>query len=100
MTTIYKGDSTAIFGNNFLTIRLKSPIPEGFVLSMVKVKIGNLPTITVKDPVFPIKINLTSAQTRQLDQQNTVYMAVWDNYGNKKTCKGKITFVAKDEVVN
>lgn len=97
MAQIYKGDDLGAFNNSFITINAN--IPEGFTISKAKFKVGNLPTMTFDNPVFPLIVNLTSAQTRQLQQQNTCYLAVFDELGRKCTCKGSITFVAKDEVV-
>lgn len=97
MSAIYKGDNSGAFGNNFITI--KANIPEGHVVSKAQFKVGNLPVMTFTNPDFPIVVNLTPAQTRQLQQQNTCYLAVYDELGRKATCKGTITFVAKDEVV-
>ena len=97
MATIYKGDSTEAFNNNFITI--KANIPEGHVVTKAKFKVGNLPVMTFDNPDFPLVVNLTSAQTRQLQQQNVCYLAVYDEEGRKANCKGSLTFVAKDEVV-
>ena len=97
MATIYSGDNTGAFGNNFITIRAN--IPDGHVISMAKFKVGNLPVMSFPNPEFPLIINLTSAQTRQLQQQNTCYLAVYDELGRKATCKGSLTFVTKNEVV-
>ena len=98
MAVIYSGDDTGAFGNNFITINAGN-IPEGFTVTKAKFKVGNLPVMTFDTPIFPIIVNLTPAQTRQLQQQNTCYLAVYDDEGRKATCKGNITFVAKDEVV-
>ena len=97
MVAIWKNDDTGAFGNNFLTIKAK--IPEGYTVSKAKLKIGNLPVMTFNAPDFPLVINLSSAQTRSLQQQNSVYLAIYDDLGRKATCKGTITFIAKDEVV-
>ena len=97
MATIWKNDDTGAFGGNFITIRAK--IPEGQTVSKAKFKVGDLPVMTFENPEFPIVVNLTPAQTRQLKQQNTCYLAVYDSAGRKATCRGSITFVARDEVV-
>lgn len=97
MAVIYKGDDSAAFNNSFITI--KANIPDGQSVTKAKFKVGNLPVMTFDNPQFPIVVNLTPAQTRQLQQQNTCYLAVYDELGRKATCKGTITFVAKDEVV-
>lgn len=97
MAYIYKGDDTAAFNNTFITVNAK--IPEGQRVSKAKLKIGNLPIMTFKNPEFPLRVDLTSAQTRQLSTQNECYLAVYDEEGRKRTCEGKLKFVAKDEVV-
>ena len=97
MATIYRGDNTGAFNNSFITIRAK--VPEGQRIKLAKFKVGNLPAMTFENPEFPIVINLTSAQTLQLQQQNICYLAVYDELGRKATCRGTITFVAKEEVV-
>ena len=97
MAVIWKNDDTGAFGNNLLTV--KANIPSGYTVSLAKIKIGNLPVMSFPNPVFPLSINLTPAQTRQLQQQNTVYMSVYDDEGRKATCRGSVSFVAKDEVV-
>ena len=96
--TIVKGDDSSSFGGNFITINV-SKVPEGFEISKAKFKCGCLPTMTFENPQFPIVVNLTSQQTRQLQQQNICYLAVYDGAGRKLTCKGSISFVAVDEVV-
>ena len=98
MAAIFKGDSTGSFGNTFLTIRAKG-IPDGYVISKAKVKIGDLPVMTFENPEFPLKVNLSETQTRQLKAQNDCYLAIYDGDGRKKTCKGKVSFVALDEVI-
>lgn len=98
MATIFKGDDSSAFGGAFITINANN-IPTGFEISKAKFKVGNLPVITFDNPQFPLVVNLTSVQTRQLQQQNVCYLAVYDNEGRKLTCRGKAEFVALDEVV-
>ena len=98
MATIFKGDDSASFGGTFITINLGT-VPEGFTISKAKFKVGDLPVITFENPEFPLTVNLSPMQTRQLKQQNVCYLAVYDNEGRKLTCKGKAEFVALDEVV-
>lgn len=88
---IYQGDNTAAFGGNFLTISISSESGIVPVITRAELKIGCL-CKTFSNPVFPMTINLTEEETAKLQSQNTAYMAVWDNMGRKKTCKGSITF--------
>ena len=101
MTTIFKGDNTASFGNSFITINLRMPEGvENSFISKAKFRVGNLPVMTFENPQFPLTVNLTSAQTSQLQQQNTCYLAVYDSEGRKVTCRGNLKFVARDAVVS
>ena len=97
--TLFKGDDTNSFGQNFLTINIKN-IPDGFTVERMEVKIGSLDIIEVDDfTEFPIRINLNSEQTRELSDVNTIYIALYDNEGLKKTINNSITFTARSEVV-
>lgn len=97
--TLFKGDDTNSFGQNFLTINIKN-IPDGFTVERMEVKIGSLDIIEVDDfTEFPIRINLNSEQTRELSDVNTIYIALYDNEGLKKTINKSITFTARSEVV-
>lgn len=97
MASIIKGDNSGAFGNSFLTIRAN--IPTGHTVTKAQLKIGNLAIKTYNNPTFPLVVNLTEAETRQLTEQNNCFLAVYDEQGRKATCKGTITFVAKDQVV-
>ena len=94
----YKGDDFGAFDENWVEINLD--YPEEWIISKVGFKVGNLPTMNIEDPEFPLYINLTSEQTAGLKDVNTCYLAVYDAEGNKRTCEGSWTFVAADEVVN
>lgn len=96
---LYKGDDTDAFGQNLLTINIRN-IPDGYTVERMEVKIGSLDIIEVDDfTEFPVRINLNSEQTRELSDINTVYIALYDNEGLKKTINKSITFTAKSEVV-
>lgn len=95
--SIFKGDDTGAFGGNFLTVNAN--IPTGYNISKAEIKIGILEPVVVNNPVFPLRINLTSEQTALLMNKNNIYMAVYDDLGRKATCKGVISFNAKEQVV-
>ena len=95
--TIFQGDDTSAFGQNFL--KINATIPEGWQISKVELRIGNLPLFVFENPVFPLFVNLDSDQTRMLEKTNEVYMAVYDVNGKKITCKGSIIIKSKAEVV-
>ena len=94
--TIFKGDDTNAFGNNFITIGLISNITE--TISKAVFQCGDI-KITVTAPTFPLNINLTAAQTKLLDKTNVCYLAVYDENNRKLTCEGQLSFNAKEEAV-
>lgn len=82
---IYKGDDTGAFGANFLTISLENA--ENVTISKAVFRCNEI-TKEFENPVFPIKINLTAEETSMLYEDNTCYLAVYDEKGLKKTCEG------------
>lgn len=96
-TYIYKGDDTGAFGATFLTVNAN--IPTGYNVSKAEIKIGILDPIIINNPDFPLSINLTSEQTALLMDKNSIYMAVYDDNNLKKTCKGVVTFKAREQIV-
>ena len=97
MTRYYKGDDFDAFGQEWAEIDFDCP--EGWVVSKAEIKIGNLPSLTFPDPIFPLFLNLSATQTAVLKDTNRVTMAVYDDRGRKQTCEGSWTFVVEDEVV-
>lgn len=93
---IYKGDNTAAFGNNFITINLNNPL--GYTVSKAILVCGCIQK-TFENPEFPLIINLTSQETNQLRSSNVCYLVVFDSEGRQKTCNGTITFKAQNGVI-
>ena len=97
---IFRGDSTSSFSQNFLEIYAEFPDDTWAErVTMAQFKIENLPVMTFENPVFPLKINLTSAQTALLKDVNNCYLAVYDENGLKQTCEGQLTFTTRRRVV-
>lgn len=94
---IFKGDDTGSFGNNFITINLDNP--NNYEVSKVIFVCGCVKK-TFLNPVFPISINLTSEETAKLRTSNVCYLVAYDSQGRQKTCKGTLTFNAKDGVIS
>lgn len=88
---IFQGDNTAAFGGNFLTINISSESGIVPAFSRAEIKIGCI-CKNIKNPVFPLTINLNEEETVKLQTLNTVFMAVWDSLGRKKTCIGSVSF--------
>lgn len=97
METIFKGDDTGAFGNNFITINLNNPLSYPiskaiFVCKCIKKEF--------KNPVFPLVINFSSKETSALQSSNICYLVVYDSEGRQKTCKGTLTFGAQNGVIS
>lgn len=94
---IFKGDSTAAFGNNFITINLNNPL--GFPISKAIFVCGCVKK-TFENPIFPLVINFTSQETSNFKPSNVCYLVVFDSEGRQKTCKGSLTFKAQNGVLS
>lgn len=94
---MYQGDNTEAFGGTFLSVNLTND--TGYAVSKAVWKCGKLRK-EFANPTFPLIINLDSKETKELYENNTCYLAVWDSEGRKKTCEGSLNFQTKAEVVN
>jgi hypothetical protein len=94
---IFKGDDSGAFGNNFITINLDNPL--GYPISKAIFVCGCIQK-PFKNPVFPLRINLTSQETVKLRSSNVCYLVVYDSEGRQKTCQGSLTFNAQNGVIN
>lgn len=93
---IYKGDDTRAFGGNFVEIKLVSE--ESAIISKAVFQCGDIRK-EFENPTFPLIVNLTSEESRQLSNYNNCYLAVYDEFGLKKTCKGTLGIWSNSEVV-
>lgn len=94
---IFKGDDSGAFGNNFITINLDNPL--GYTISKAIFVCGCIQK-PFENPVFPLRINLTSQETTKLRSSNVCYLVVYDSEGRQKTCQGSLTFNAQNGVIN
>ena len=93
---LYRGDDTNAFGNRFLEINLENAV--GLTISKAEFKCGQI-LKTFENPVFPIEIALSGDETSKLNQNNACYLAIYDEFGRKRTCSGHLIFSTKREVV-
>ena len=93
--TVFKTDDTGAFGNKFITIRLNNPLD--YTVSKA-IFVCGCTKKTFENPVFPIEINFTSAETAKFNSSNVCYLVVYDEQGRQKTCKGKLVFNAQNGV--
>lgn len=93
---IYKGDNTAAFGNNFITINLINPL--GYTISKAVFVCGCIKK-PFDNPQFPLRVNFSSAETSMLKAENVCYLVVYDSEGRQKTCTGTLKFNANFGVI-
>ncbi len=93
---IFKGDNTASFGNNFLTIYLNNPL--GYAISKAIFVCGCIEK-TFENPEFPLRVNFNSQESQYLRTNNVGYLVVFDSENRQKTCNGTITFKAQNGVI-
>ena len=101
--SIFKGDDTNAFGNQFLRINRPSGLADDVGIYKAEFKCGVLPVMTFGDGTeeitFPIDVNLSADQTKLLGYENVGYLKVYDENGLGQTCVGNVTFRAKEQVV-
>jgi len=95
--TLYKGDDTNAFGSKFITIELATTITA--TITKATFQCGSL-IKEFENPVFPLEVELTAAETATLSQFNNCYLAVWDEDEKKRTCEGRLTFNTNEQVVD
>ena len=97
---IFRSDDTNSFGQDWLEIHAEFPDDTWAErVTRAEFKVGPLPVMVFDYPQFPIKVNLTSAQTALLKDVNDFYLAVYDENGLKQTCEGQLTFTSRRRVV-
>ena len=94
--TVFKGDNTGAFGNNFITIELENPL--GYTISKAEFVCGCFRKV-FENPTFPLIINFTEEESKKFNFKNTCYLIVWDELNRQKTCEGTLTFEAKNGVI-
>lgn len=105
--SIFKGDNTAAFGNNFITITVKNPL---------QYEISKIEFITNSSTCIPPKVftdenhfttenieltvNYDSSETLKLKNGSNVgNLVVYDMAGRRATCQQSLVFYAKNGVI-
>ena len=96
MTTIYKGDDTNAFGQNFIRIDLEGA--DGYTISKVIFQCGPIQKVYTR-PQFPIYVNFSHNESKRLYQDSVCYLQVFDEKGRRQTCQGTLSFIAKAKVI-
>ena len=94
---LYRGDDTDAFGNSFITINLETE--STITINKAIFQCGTIKKV-FNDPIFPLSIELTSAETKGLPLNNVCYLAVWDENNKKLTCEGSLAFSTQSQVVS
>lgn len=95
--SIFKGDDEPKF------IKVDKPTgAEHIDIIRCAVKIGVLPLKVFEEPEFPFYIDIMGDETPKLEYENECFMAIWyllDGQEIKKTCRGKLIFKTKEQVI-
>ncbi len=92
MTSIFKGDTA----ENFIEIELENE--TDLKIHKAIVQCGEIRKEFV-DPVFPLTVSYTREETKKLNFNSFVYLAIETPDGQKLTADGYATFGAKRQVV-
>ena len=93
----YRGDDFDAFDQEWAQIIVD--VPEEWDIARAEFKVGNLPVMTFNEPDFPLDISLSAAQTANLKDVSTCYIALFDRRGRKQTLNGSWTFETRESVV-
>lgn len=92
MASIFKGDTA----EKFLEIELENE--TDLEIAKAIVQCGEIRKEFV-NPVFPLTVSYTREETKKLNFNSFVYLAIEDKEGRKLTADGYATFGAKRQVV-
>lgn len=96
MTSIFKGDDTGAFGQNFIKIDFTNA--DQYTISKCIFQCGPVQKVYTR-PQFPIYVNFTHEESKRLYQASECYLQVFDEKGLRQTCTGTLTFTAKPQVI-
>lgn len=103
---IFKGDNTAAFGNNFITITINNiaqhPISKIEVVTnsgcRIKNKIFTDENNFLQETII-LKVNYDSEETCLLNATNVLKVAAFDELNRQYTCPESLVFYAKNGVI-
>ena len=103
--TIFKGDNTAAFGANFLTISVINPelVKISKIIFVVNggiIKREWTDENFFQEPETTLAVNFDSTETQKLSANNIGNLVTYDEYGSQYTCEQYVTFTAKSGVIN
>ena len=106
--TIFKGDNTGAFNNNFITITVKNP--NLYPISKIEFITNSsacIPPKSFTDPdnfqseTIELVVNYDSTETPKLNNgANVGNLVVYDTQGRQSTCQQSLVFYAKNGVIS
>ena len=105
---IFKGDDTAAFGNQFITITVSNPLL--YPISKIEAVTNSGACIPVKTftdennfqtETITLTVNYSSEETAKLNTTgNTLNIVAYDLSGKQKTCPQTLKFYAQNGVIS
>ena len=102
--SIYKGDNTAAFGGNYLTIKVTNEQLYKISKIIFSVNGGKIQKTFTDANYFQVAetlltVNFTSEETQMLTAVNVGNLLAYDEYDRQFTCHQSVTFNAQNGVI-
>lgn len=102
--SIYKGDDTSAFGNNFVRITIKNPDQKPISKIEFNVNAGIIiqtftDTNNFTEENIVLIVNLNSEETSKLSSTNVANVICYDMNGKQFTCRQTLRFSAVNGVI-
>ena len=102
--TIFKGDNTASFGGDYLTIKVKNEHLFKISKLIFVVNGGIIQKPFTDEDYFQraeilLKVNFTSEETQKLNASNVGRLVAYDEFNQQRTCFQSVSFNAQNGVI-
>ena len=103
--TLFRGDNTSAFGNNFITIKVKNPdlMPISkiiFVVNGGQIKKTFTDAENFAREETLLTVNFDSNETAKLSAVNVGNLVTYDIMNRQSTCPQSLTFYTQGGVIN
>ena len=95
---LVRGDDTQAFGGDLLTISLTTELID-YTITKAVFRCGNV-LKEYDNPVFPLTINLTTSETKELTGKDNCYLLLYDDNNLRKTCEGTLLLKTESQKVD
>lgn len=96
--TLVRGDDTQAFGGDLLTISLTTEL-VGYTITKAIFRCGSIEK-EYANPVFPLTVNLTSVETKELTDKDSCYLLLYDENNLRRTCEGTLILKTESQKVD